>query len=108
MHIDRKAIEPEGSRSEKEFKPRCLSIDLEVGVKDGRIRRFAGVRGDTSESFTYASGDLRKALATLDDLADGAAFTLGHNLLAFDIPHLEAAKPDLRLLRLPRVDTLEA
>ena len=31
---------------------------------------------------------------------------LGHNLIAFDLPHLAAAKPDLRLLKLPAVDTL--
>jgi ATP-dependent DNA helicase RecQ len=35
-----------------------------------------------------------------------AKFLLGHNLIAFDIPHLEAANQDLRLLKLPRVDTL--
>ena len=46
------------------------------------------------------------ALAKLDDLAKGADFLLGHNLIAFDLPHLEAANPGLRLLRLPAVDTL--
>ena len=34
-------------------------------------------------------------------------FLLGHNLIAFDLPHLTAAKSDLRLLRLPAVDTLK-
>ena len=42
----------------------------------------------------------------LDELADGASFVLGHNLIAFDLPHLAAAKPDLRLLKLPAMDTL--
>ena len=46
------------------------------------------------------------ALAKLDDLADGADFLLGHNLIDFDLPHLRAANPSLRLLRLPAVDTL--
>ena len=45
-------------------------------------------------------------LAKLDELADGAAFVLGHNLIAFDLPHLAAAKPGLRLLKVPAVDTL--
>ena len=49
---------------------------------------------------------LAAALAKLDDLADGADFLLGHNLIAFDLPHLQAANPGLRLLRLPAVDTL--
>jgi len=88
------------------FAPRCVSIDLEVGREDGVIRRFAAVRGDTGEAFTYRGGDLLKALAKLDGFAEGAAFALGHNLIAFDAPHLEAAKPDLKLLQLPRVDTL--
>ena len=39
-------------------------------------------------------------------MADGASFILGHNLIAFDLCHLTAKKPDLRLLRLPAVDTL--
>ena len=88
------------------FAPRCISVDLEVGVRDGRIHRFAAVRGDTGASYVFEKGDLRAALADLDDFAEGAAFLLGHNLSAFDAPHLAAAKPDLRLLRLPAVDTL--
>ena len=50
--------------------------------------------------------DCREALLKLDDLTDEASFVLGHNLIAFDLPHLAAAKPELRLLRLPAVDTL--
>lgn len=88
------------------FAPRCLSIDLEVGVDDARIYRFAAIRGDTNTSLVYSGGDLSKALDELEKLADGAAFLLGHNLVAFDLPHLTAARPDLRLLKLPAVDTL--
>ena len=46
------------------------------------------------------------ALAKLDDLADGADFLVGHNLIDFDLPHLPAVNPRLRLLRRPAVDTL--
>lgn len=88
------------------FAPRCLSLDLEVGKTDARIHQFAGVRGDTQEAFVYGKGPLGKALEQLDAFASGVAFLLGHNLIAFDAPHLEAAKPDLGLLKLPRVDTL--
>jgi len=88
------------------FAPRCLSIDLEVGVRDGRIHRFAAVRGDTERAFVFAKGDLAEALEKLDDFAEGATFILGHNLIAFDVCHLAAAKADLRLLKLPAVDTL--
>ena len=85
---------------------RCLSLDLEVGKDDGRIHAFAGVRADTNQCIAFRGGDLAAALARLDDLADGASFVLGHNLIAFDLPYLTAAKPDLRLLRLPALDTL--
>ena len=87
---------------------RCLSVDLEVGVRDGRIRAFAGVRTDTGQSLVFpaAGGGLASALTKLDDLADGADFLLGHNLIAFDLPQLQAVSPGLRLLRLPKVDTL--
>lgn len=88
------------------FAPRCLSIDLEVGKKDGRIHQFAAVRGDTGAVFLFNRGNLAQALAQLDEFADGTAFLLGHNLTCFDRPHLAAANPTLRLLALPDVDTL--
>ena len=88
------------------FSPRCLSLDLEVGKEDGRIHAFGAVRADAGQRVVHSGGDLPAALAKLDELADGASFVLGHNLIAFDLPHLAAAKPDLRLLKLPAVDTL--
>ena len=87
---------------------RCLSLDLEIG-RDDRIFKFAAVRPDTGRAFVYpddCGGGLNTALAKLDDLADGADFLLGHNLIDFDLPLLQAAAPRLRLLRLPAVDTL--
>ena len=84
----------------------CLALDLEVGKNDGIIHAFGAVRADTGRSLVYSGGGLGAALERLDDFADGAAFVLGHNLIAFDLPHLRAAKPDLRLLALPTVDTL--
>ncbi len=86
----------------------CISLDFEVGVQDRRIHKFAAVRPDTGQSLIFpGAGDgLGAALSKLDDLADGADFLLGHNLIDFDLPHLQAANPRLRLLRLPAVDTL--
>ena len=85
---------------------RCLSLDLEVGKQDGRIHAFAAVRPDVDQPLVFHDGDLATKLAELDDFADGADFLLGHNLIDFDLPHLKVAKPDLRLLKLPAVDTL--
>ena len=84
----------------------CLSLDLEVVKRDRRIRAFAAIRSDTGERLVFSGGNLAKALAELDDLAAGADFLLGHNLVLFDRPHLAAARSGLRLLRLPVVDTL--
>ena len=94
-------------RSDRQLS-RCLSLDLEVGRNDGHIHALAGVRPDTDASFTFARRrrGLSQALAKLDELAQGADFLLGHNLIDFDLPHLRAANPNLRLLHLPAVDTL--
>ena len=87
---------------------RCLSLDLEVGRADDRIHALAGVRPDTGQSVAVprVGRNPAQALARLDELADGADFLLGHNLIDFDLPHLQAANPNLRLLDLPAVDTL--
>ena len=87
---------------------RCLSIDLEVRRTDSRIYALAGVRPNTGPSTIFPAGrqSLKQALDRLDTLADGADFLLGHNLIEFDLPHLRAVAPNLRLLRLPAVDTL--
>ena len=87
------------------FAAGCLALDLEVGRKDERIHAFAAVREDAL-SFIYQDDNLAAALAKLDAFAEGAAYLLGHNLIDFDLPHLQAAKPDLRLLQLPPIDTL--
>ena len=92
------------------FAPRCLSLDLEVGVRDRHIHAFAAVRSDTNQSLVFPQdlkrGDLTEALSKLDELAVGTDYLLGHNLIEFDIPHLRAAQPGLKLLKLPPIDTL--
>ena len=87
---------------------RCLSLDLEVGKADSRIHALAGVRPDTGQKVAIprVGRGLGRALARLDDLSDGPDFVLGHNLIDFDLPHLRAADPGLKLLDLPAVDTL--
>ena len=86
---------------------RCVSVDLEVGVDDRRIHALAAVRRDTGRSIVRSPGaKLSAALADLDDFVGDSDFLLGHNLIDFDLPHLAAANPELRLLKLPAVDTL--
>ena len=85
---------------------KCLSIDLEISINTGRINQLAGVRGDSGGALAFPPGTLSGALNALDQLADGADFLLGHNLIAFDLPQLRAVQPNLRLLEKPAVDTL--
>ncbi len=70
-----------------------------------RLRRSAGGPREVL-TFPARRATLSTALAKQDELADGADFVLAHNLIGFDLRHLEAASPQLRLLVLPAVDTL--
>jgi len=88
------------------LKPVCLSLDLEVN-KENVIKAIGGVCYGRDKGFTYSSKDIVRGLNLLDEYAKGIPFILGHNLLSFDLPFLEATKPDLRLLNLPVVDTLK-
>lgn len=93
-------------QEDRKLKPQCLSIDLEVGRNSAVIHQFAALRGDTGDSLTFPPDELTSALDALDRLADGAAFLLGHNVIAFDLPQLRAVRPNLRLLDKPVIDTL--
>ena len=86
----------------------CLSLDLEVGRHDHRIHTFAAVAPGTGGTlfFDDRNGRLDEALSRLDDLAEGKAFVLGHNLIHFDLSRLRAVAPHLRLHKMPAVDTL--
>ncbi len=83
---------------DQDFAPRCISLDLEVGKTDGRIHAFSAIRADTDQVFRFVGRNLTKALSKLDKFTDGAYFVLGHNLIEFDLPHLRAVKPDMRIL----------
>ena len=87
-----------------DFAASCIALDLEVCRKDGRIHAFAALHG--SVRLVHRGGSLASALTRLDALAEDATYILGHNLIAFDLPHLQATNPRLRLLRLPPIDTL--
>ena len=102
-------INPARHPENSERRPfRCISPDLEAVKNSGRIRALAAVGSDNTRSviFPARGKTLSRALAELDRLAEGADFVLGHNIIAFDLPHLQAANPGLNLLRMPVVDTL--
>ena len=90
---------------------RCISVDLEVGRRDERIFALAAVDQETGTAFTLTEEDLRStglsaALAQLDEFAETGDCLVGHNLIDFDMRHVEAAAPHMRMLRLPALDTL--
>ena len=86
----------------------CLSLDLEVSPKDGRINALAAVCPDTEETLILQGKEARfdDALARLKESSEDKAFVLGHNLIHFDLPRLQAVAPRLRLLEMSSVDTL--
>lgn len=94
------------NNNNKDFTPRCLSLDLEVSVETNVIHQLAAVRGDTNIAYVKGKDSLDTALTNLDEFGKDLSFLLGHNIIEFDIPHLRAAKPNLGLLNLPAVDTL--
>ena len=83
---------------------RTLLLDIET-TRTGRIRHVGAIFNDTVfEKKTYAH--TKATLEQLDDLAAGADFILGHNLLGHDFPILQATAPYLKILKKPVIDTL--
>lgn len=91
--------------------PRTLVFDLECAPDDqeqfDKIIHLAGFRPDTgAELEQKVSGDPQPALQALDEMVQGAAFALGHNIYEHDLPVLRKQAPGMQLLKLPAVDTL--
>ena len=70
------------------------------------LRELGAFRPDTNAR-ARISGKAADFVDRLDQLTQGAAFVLGHNVVAFDQPALALLHPNLALHRLPLVDTLE-
>ena len=85
---------------------RCLSLDLEISPGDDSLLAAAVYRPDSGDSLSLSGRPGSGRLQRLERVAEGAKFLLGHNIIAFDIPHLQALNPQLSLLQLPVVDTL--
>ena len=90
------------------LEPRCLCIDLETAREAAdRIHKIAAWRPDTGEQVLFQGQfEPSQAVAALDRMAVGAAFVLGHNIIAHDLPAVRLVLGALALDRLPVVDTL--
>jgi ATP-dependent DNA helicase RecQ len=94
---------------EGEFHPKSLCVDLETSVEaEAAIYKIAAWRSDTGQSEVF-KGRFRTVdvKPKLDALTIGASFLLGHNVVQHDLPLLKRNYPDLVLLSLPVIDTLE-
>lgn len=91
------------------FNPKSLCIDLETSVEtEAAIYKIAAWRADTKQSEVF-KGKFRyvDVKPKLDALTVGASFLLGHNVVQHDLPVLRRSYPDLALLSLPVIDTLQ-
>ena len=88
-------------------KVRCLCIDIETAQKDRTVLRELGVFRPDLDVRKRLSGKAPDLVARLDELTEGAALILGHNVIAHDQPALAMLYPELRLHKLPLLDTLE-
>ena len=73
----------------------CLSIDLELSPRDNTLRAIAAYRPETGDSLSFRGPLTPQQWQQLEALADTADFLVGHNLIAFDAPHLQAINPEL-------------
>jgi ATP-dependent DNA helicase RecQ len=86
---------------------RCLCLDIETARNDAlALKEIGAFRPDTDARLRIA-GTAKDLVERLDRVAEGAAFVLGHNVIAFDRPALQALYPMLALHALPLIDTLE-
>jgi ATP-dependent DNA helicase RecQ len=82
----------------------CLLLDLETGANNSILKIGATLN---DKSFLRAGTfNLKQACAELDAFSSDAHCVVGHNLLQHDLALLGLAHPNLKLLRLPSIDTL--
>jgi len=91
--------------------PKCLILDLEVVPADEgepeRIIKIGALRPDTGATLELNGGrQLDAALGRLGEMAAGASFVLGHNIIGHDLAVLRRAAPANPVLQLPATDTL--
>lgn len=91
----------------EKVRAKCLCLDIETSRQDQMILRELGVFRPDTDARERIPGKAANLVQRLDQLTQGAAFVLGHNIVAFDQPALALLHPNLTLHQLPLVDTLE-
>jgi len=85
---------------------RCLSVDLEVDPKTGRIFDMAAVRYGRDQVAPASRGSMENGLDQLEKALSKTPLVVGHNILRHDIEHLLAARPRLLAKFAAPIDTL--
>lgn len=88
-----------------QFLNRCLLVDIEINEKNV-IYSLGAVLGEQVFRSPAGRPVNSRVLAEFNEFGRKAEFLLGHNILAHDIPKLEALAPDLEILARPAIDTL--
>lgn len=88
------------------LRARCLCLDIETARQERNALRELGVFRPDQGVRLRISASARDLVSRLDAVTEGAAFVLGHNIIAFDQPILAQLHPELALHRLPLLDTL--
>ena len=76
------------AESSEKVRAKCLCLDIETSRQDRMILRELGVFRPDTETRARISGKASNLVERLDQLTHGAAFVLGHNVIAFDQPAL--------------------
>ncbi len=90
--------------------PAILIFDLEIHHDSGELIQIGVYRSDNQR--IYESPILKnpkaraEALTALAEMAQGAQYLMGHNIMAHDLPYLRQNAPASPLLSLPVIDTL--
>jgi ATP-dependent DNA helicase RecQ len=103
-------VQPARASAERIAAWSALSVDVETNPADGdRILKIGAVRSDTDAALNLSTGRMSatEVARRVNATALGAKFLLGHNLRRHDLPQLRRQYPDLALLSLPVIDTLE-
>lgn len=85
---------------------RCISVDLEINPKSAKLLAFAAVRANSPDIVARKQSEMETALDKLESATGGSEFLIGHNILAHDLPHLTARRPQLSRLAERAIDTL--
>ena len=91
--------------SSETFLNECLLLDIEINEKSV-IYAIGAIFQDKQLHLATGKGISKTQLAQIDNMAAGAQYILGHNLLVHDIPRLQDFNPGLLLVKKPAIDTL--